>query len=265
MPSEPIVRLAVFAGAFILFSGLEAMFPRRQRRHSRTERWLTNGMMLVVGTVLLRGAAVALPLIAALAAADYAAASGIGVLNFAGLPLWLEIMLAVILLDFAVWLQHLLSHKIPVLWRIHRVHHADHDFDASTALRFHPIEIFLSAVYKLGVVLILGPTVLAVVLFEIILNASAMFNHANLTLPQRLDTVVRSLVVTPDMHRVHHSVHRSEHDQNYGFCLSIWDRIFRTYTAAPRDGHAEMTIGLANCQDQPTENFGWSLWLPVRR
>ena len=173
-------------------------------------------------------------------------------------------MIAIALLDLAIWFQHFVSHKAPLLWRLHRVHHADRDLDASSALRFHPVEIALSAAYKLGIVLLLGPAILAAVLFEVILNASAMFNHANLAMPRWLDTILRTVLVTPDMHRVHHSIHRREHDTNYGFCLSIWDRLFRTYTAEPEGGHTGMTIGLKEYQVDDTQRFGWSLWLPVK-
>ena len=169
------------------------------------------------------------------------------------------------MLDFAIWLQHLGSHTIPALWRIHRVHHADVDIDVTTALRFHPVEIGLSMLYKVVWVLLLGPPAGAVVLFEVILNGGAMFNHANFALPARLDRALRALVVTPDMHRVHHSVIPGEHHSNYGFNLSIWDRSFRTYTAQPEKGHLAMTIGLADFQSDRPSQLGWSLGLPFRR
>ncbi|MEL7231719.1 MAG: sterol desaturase family protein [Pseudomonadota bacterium] len=220
------------------------MVPRRARVQTRLERWAKNGAMLLIGTGLVRLLALVAPALAMAAAAGLASELGWGLFNLIRLPVWLEIALAIIVLDFAIWFQHLMSHKVPLLWRIHRVHHADSDMDASTALRFHPIEIAISAVYKLGAVFLLGPAVLAAISFEVILNASAIFNHSNLRLPKWADQALRLVLVTPDMHRVHHSIHRDEHDQNYGFCLSIWDRLFKTYTAAPRGGHEGMIVGL---------------------
>jgi sterol desaturase/sphingolipid hydroxylase (fatty acid hydroxylase superfamily) len=178
-----------------------------------------------------------------------------------GWPVWLEVVLAILILDFVIWAQHLITHKVPVLWRLHRVHHADRDMDVTTAIRFHPVEIALSMLLKIGVVYLLGPAALAVILFEIILNGTAMFNHANLRLPVGMDRVVRMVLVTPDMHRVHHSVHREEHDSNYGFALSIWDRMFGTYIAQPTDGHEGMSVGL-EWQDERPGHLGWSLKLP---
>ena len=263
--TETWLRLGIFAGVFILMSGLEAVFPRRMRVLSRSGRWLTNTAMLVLATLLVRAVAIAIPLLAASAAAGLAATLNVGLFIWLDWPIWLEFALTMILLDAAIWLQHLISHKVPLLWRIHRVHHADRDIDASTALRFHPVEILLSAAYKLGVILLLGPAVWAVIAFEIVLNASAMFNHANVALPQSVDRVLRTVIVTPDMHRVHHSTLREEHDRNYGFCLSLWDRLFRTYRDQPSRGHTGMTIGLPPYLGEPTQRLGWSLWLPFRR
>jgi len=176
----------------------------------------------------------------------------------------LEIVLAVLIFDFAIWLQHLITHKVPLLWRLHRVHHADTEIDVTTAIRFHPVEIALSMLLKVGLVYLIGPAALAIILFEIILNGTAMFNHSNLALPRGVDRVLRLILVTPDMHRVHHSVERAEHDSNYGFSLSIWDRMFRTYIAQPKDGHDAMKIGLQWQDERPTK-LGWSLWLPFAK
>ncbi|MDJ0921249.1 MAG: sterol desaturase family protein [Henriciella sp.] len=263
--SEPALRFAAFAIALTLFASLEALAPRRRRNQARLARWTTNTSMLIVATVLVRGLSLALPVFAAVEATQIAGARQFGVFHQFVLPLWIEILTAVILLDLAIWFQHLLSHKIPLLWRLHRVHHADRDFDTTTALRFHPFEIALSAVYKFFVVMLLGPALLAVILFEIALNATSLFNHANLNLPRWLDQTLRTLFVTPDMHRVHHSIERDEHDTNYGFCLSVWDRLFRTYTAQPKAGHQGMTIGLADTQSAPTQALGWSLIYPFHR
>ena len=193
-----------------------------------------------------------------------AARNGWGILALVDWPSWLEIALAVVVLDFAVWLQHVLSHRIDALWRLHQMHHADIDYDLTTGIRFHPVEIGLSMLYKVVWVLALGAPALAVVLFEIILNGCALFNHGNIRLPLWLDRILRIVIVTPDMHRVHHSVDRREHDTNFGFNLAVWDRLFGTYTAQPARGHEGMTIGLPPFQDdQPTRYF-WCLTLPWR-
>ena len=168
-------------------------------------------------------------------------------------------------LDLVIYAQHVVFHHVPLLWRIHRVHHADRDIDASTALRFHPVEIILSMGIKIAVVMALGAPPAAVIAFEIILNGMAMFNHANLRLPGALDGLLRLAVVTPDMHRVHHSVHMRETNSNFGFNLSLWDRLFGTYRAAPEDGHDRMTIGLAEYQDDRPSQLGFALWLPFTK
>ncbi len=202
------------------------------------------------------------PVIVATGAALHAAGNGWGLFNMADLPVWLEITLAVIILDWAVWFQHLLTHKIPFLWRFHRVHHSDRDLDVSSAIRFHPVEIALSMLYKVALVYLLGAPVIAVIIFEVILNGAAMFNHANINLPKSLDRIIRTVVVTPDMHRIHHSDIRAEHDSNYGFSVSIWDHLFRTFTAEPKGGHEGMTVGL-RWQDDETEKLVWALKLPA--
>lgn len=261
--SEAAIRLGIFLGLFALFALLEAWAPRRARRVPRQGRWLTNLSITLLNTVTLRAMAIALPLLAVGAAAD-AEAQGWGFLNATDWPVWVEGVLAVLVLDFAIWAQHLITHKVPVLWRFHRMHHADLDFDVTTAVRFHPVEIAASMMLKIGLIYLLGPSALAVIVFEIILNGTALFNHANLRLPLWLDRVVRLVLVTPDMHRVHHSVQRHEYDSNYGFALSIWDRIFQTYRPHPEAGHENMVIGLEWQDDKPTK-LGWSLLLPFRR
>lgn len=263
MENELILRLSVFLGLFALFAALEARAPRRQRRYPRATRWVTNWGIVLVDTLTLRAMAIVMPLLAVGAAID-AAANGWGFFNRVDWPLALEVALAVLIFDFAIWAQHLITHKVPILWRLHRVHHADTDIDVSTAIRFHPVEIALSMLLKIGLVYLLGPSALAVVLFEILLNGTALFNHSNLRLPLALDAVLRKVLVTPDMHRVHHSVLREEHDSNYGFALSIWDRMMGTYVAQPAKGHDQMSIGLAWQDDRPAR-LGWSLLLPFRR
>ncbi|MCA8867947.1 MAG: sterol desaturase family protein [Rhodobacteraceae bacterium] len=263
MENEILIRLAAFIGLFAVFAVIEAWLPRRQRVQSRPKRWLANWGLVLLDSASLQLMARLLPLLAVGAAHD-AAEMGWGLFNQLGWPGWLEVLLAVLVLDLAIWAQHLITHKIPLLWRFHRVHHADRDFDVTTALRFHPVEILFSMLLKIGLVYLLGPAVLAVILFEIILNGTAMFNHANIRLPLALDRVLRLVLVTPDMHRVHHSTYRAEHDSNYGFSLSIWDRIFHTYVAQPKDGHEGMTIGL-QWQDERPARLGWSLALPFFR
>ena len=263
MENEATIRLGIFLGLFAVFALAETLAPRRARVQPRRTRWVTNWSITIANTLVLRALAVGLPLLAVGAAID-AAQNGWGLFNSLGWPVWLEFVLAVLILDFAIWLQHLITHKIPVLWRLHRVHHADRDMDVTTAIRFHPIEIALSMFLKIGLVYAMGPAALAVVVFEILLNGTAMFNHANIKLPLAVDRVLRLVLVTPDMHRVHHSVHRSEHDSNYGFALSIWDRMFRTYIPQPGEGHDGMTVGLQWQDDRPS-TLGWSLALPFRR
>ncbi|MGI9373279.1 MAG: sterol desaturase family protein [Hyphomicrobiales bacterium] len=239
---------------------LEFVLPRKQRSQPRSTRWFANLGLVVVDTLALR----ALFPILAVGVAFWAEANGYGLFNLLGWPYWLTVILTVILLDLAIYWQHVASHKIPVLWRFHKVHHADRDLDASSGLRFHPIEIVLSMLYKFVVIILLGAPALGVFLFEILLNGSAIFNHANFRLPVRLDKIVRMLIVTPDMHRVHHSVLRREHDTNYGFNLSLWDRFFATYTDQPEAGHDGMTLGLKNHQSEKPSNLIWCLLFPFR-
>jgi sterol desaturase/sphingolipid hydroxylase (fatty acid hydroxylase superfamily) len=219
MENEALIRLGVFLGLFTLFAVIEAMAPRRTRSQPRSTRWITNWAIVILDTLTLRLLAFALPLLAVGAAID-AGENGWGLFNQLGWSLWVTVPLTILIFDLAIWAQHLITHKIPILWRIHRVHHADVDIDVTTAIRFHPIEIALSMILKIGLVYLLGPPAIGIILFEIILNGTAMFNHANIKLPVRLDAMVRLFLVTPDMHRVHHSVDRAEHDSNYGFALS---------------------------------------------
>jgi len=263
MENEAIIRLSVFLGLFTLFAVIEAVVPRRPRTQPRSRRWFTNWGIVILDTITLRLLALALPLLAVGAALD-AQANGWGLMHSLDVPLWLAVVATVLIFDFAIWAQHLITHKVPILWRLHRVHHADRDMDVTTAIRFHPVEIALSMLLKIGLVYLLGPPAIGIVLFEIILNGTAMFNHANIRLPLWLDAMVRQVLVTPDMHRVHHSVHRYEHDSNYGFALSVWDRMFGTYIPQPDAGHDDMTVGLEWQDDQPSK-LGWSLGLPFRR
>jgi sterol desaturase/sphingolipid hydroxylase (fatty acid hydroxylase superfamily) len=261
---EVPLRLAAFAGIFAVMALLELALPRRVPGQGKGARWFTNLTIAGIDSLVVRAMAMLAAPVAAVAAAAWAQTQGWGVLNWLDWPGWFKIVMAMIALDLAIYGQHVASHKIPLIWRLHKVHHTDVDFDVTTALRFHPVEIALSMLWKICVVLALGASPWAVVLFEVTLNGCAMFNHANLALPLWLDRVVRLFIVTPDMHRVHHSIHRSEHDSNYGFNLSIWDRLFRTYTAQPRDGHLDMIIGQKNHLNENPKKLLWCLMLPFR-
>ena len=263
--SDGLIRLLAFAAVFLLMAAIELIRPKRRLSVSKPRRWLTNLGIAGVDTLVLRlMAALAVP-VAAVAAAFFAKERGLGLLNQVEWPYWVKLVIALLALDLAIWFQHLVSHKVPVFWRLHQVHHADRDIDVTTAVRFHPVEIALSMLWKIAVVIPLGASPFAVFLFEVILNACAMFNHANIALPAWLDRALRLFIVTPDMHRVHHSVLYREHDRNYGFNLSLWDRLFRTYLAQPEAGPQGMTIGLPPYQSEAPTRFGWSLWLPFRQ
>jgi len=263
MEHETLIRLTAFLGLFALFALAEAWRPRRERVERQWRRWGTNWAISLSDAVLLRLMAVALPVLSVGAALD-AQVQGWGLFNLTGWPGWVEGLLAFAALDFAIWVQHWATHKMPLLWRLHRVHHADRDMDVTTAIRFHPLEIGLSMLWKIAVIYALGAPALAVLLFEVALNGCAMFNHANIALPKRTDRWLRRILVTPDMHRVHHSTDRAEHDTNFGFTLSLWDHLFGTYTPQPKGGHDGMVLGL-DWQDDRPARLGWSLMLPFRK
>ncbi len=240
MNNEPLIRLVAFFGILIVMALWEAAAPRRQRAFSRWVRWPSNLGIVALNTLIVR---LILPT-AAVGVALIVDDRDWGLFNAYALPEAVAIAVSVVLLDFFIYLQHVLFHAVPGLWRLHRMHHADLDFDVTTGARFHPIEIVLSMIIKLGAVAALGAPALAVVVFEVVLNATAMFNHGNVALPTGLDRLLRLVVVTPDMHRVHHSaVHRETHS-NFGFNLPWWDRLFGTYRDQPEAGHEAMTIGL---------------------
>jgi sterol desaturase/sphingolipid hydroxylase (fatty acid hydroxylase superfamily) len=227
----------------------------------RTPRWFTNLGLSVFNTAMLRVSFLVVPALSVFASV-YAEGLGWGLLPALGLSGWTAAIVAFLLLDLAIYAQHAAFHFIQPLWRLHRVHHADPDIDVTTAVRFHPLEILISQGLKIGIVLVLGAPVVAVVAFEIALNATAMFSHANLRLPPAVDAVLRTALVTPDMHRVHHSVRIAETNSNFGFNLSIWDRFFRTYRAQPAEGHLGMTIGLESYRNVDSTRFGWLLRFP---
>ncbi len=262
MDNEILIRLFIFFFAFATLALLERLVPRRSQEANKGPRWRTNWSFIIVDSFFLRLLAVAIPLLAIGAAID-AKTNSIGIFNLFDWPIGIEFILSILILDFAIWVQHVVTHKIPFLWRVHQVHHSDPEFDVSTAIRFHPIEIILSMLFKVGLVYLLGPSVIAVLVFEILLNASSMFNHANIKISSKFEKILRLFIVTPDMHRIHHSSDRSEHDTNYGFALSIWDKLFGTYKVEPNLSHEEMEVGLTWQNDKPTK-FWWSIWLPFR-
>jgi sterol desaturase/sphingolipid hydroxylase (fatty acid hydroxylase superfamily) len=255
---EPAVRLGAFLGIFAVMALWELVGARRRLTTAKGARWFANLGITILNTVVVRlvfpGAAVGV----AVLAAD----RGWGLLNQVSAPSTLSIVGAVLLLDLAIYLQHVMFHAIPILWRLHMVHHADVDFDVTTGLRFHPVEIVLSMLIKVAVISALGPPVVAVLIFEVLLNATAMFNHGNVRLALSLDHVVRWFVVTPDMHRVHHSVVVRETNSNFGFNLPWWDRLLGTYVAQPAAGHEALTIGLEQYQDQCRQTLPWMLVQP---
>ncbi len=240
LANEATLRLAVFLGVLALMAVWEVAAPRRRREIPRLLRWSNNLDLVVIDTVLVR---LAFPIVA-VGLAVLAEARGWGLLNVFEVPGWVAFVLSILALDLAIYLQHVMFHAVPALWRLHRVHHADLEFDVTTGLRFHPVEILLSMAIKLAAVAVLGPPAVAVLVFEVILNASAMFNHSNIRIPAAIDRVLRLVIVTPDMHRVHHSVIPAETNSNFGFNLPWWDRLLGTYRAQPKAGHDEMTIGI---------------------
>ncbi|MDO9253488.1 MAG: sterol desaturase family protein [Hydrogenophaga sp.] len=242
---EPQIRMGFFVGVFALVALWELAAPRRDLKLSRKQRWTANLGVVLLNTVIVR---VAFPA-AAVGMAALSVDKGWGLLNNFDVPFWLAVPLAVVAMDFVIWLQHVMVHAVPALWRLHRVHHADLDYDLTTGARFHPIEIVLSMGIKFATIALLGAPVLAVVVFEVLLSACAMFNHGNIRLPERVDRVLRWFLVTPDMHRVHHSVEDDESNSNFGFNLTWWDRLFGTYREQPRAGQLGMTIGIHDHTD----------------
>jgi sterol desaturase/sphingolipid hydroxylase (fatty acid hydroxylase superfamily) len=261
MSGEPAVRLAFFLGVLAAMSVWQWLAPRRRPVASSGLRWLSNVGILVLSTLVLR---FLLPASAA-GVAIFAADHGWGLFNHLAAPGWLAVVLSVIALDLAIYVQHVLFHAIPALWRLHRVHHADLDFDVTTGVRFHPIEILLSMGIKIAAIAALGAPALAVVIFEVLLNGTSMFNHGNVRLPLGADRALRLLVVTPDMHRVHHSITAHETNSNFGFALPWWDRLLGTYKDQPDAGHEAMTIGIDDFRDErQVDRLPGMLALPFR-
>ncbi|MCF6235173.1 MAG: sterol desaturase family protein [Gammaproteobacteria bacterium] len=242
---EVMIRLSFFFGIFALMALWEIKAPRRALTVSKVMRWVNNLGLVLLNSIILR---LLFPA-AAVGMAVFVTDNGWGLLNHFAIPFALAVIISVIFMDFIIYFQHVLVHAVPTLWRLHRVHHADPDYDVTTGTRFHPVEIILSMLIKFATIVVLGPPVIAVIIFEIMLNGMAMFNHSNVKLPLGLDRLLRFIVVTPDMHRVHHSVEDNETNSNFGFNLSIWDRLFGTYIDQPRAGHMKMTIGIHKYRD----------------
>lgn len=255
---ESYVRLAFFASVFLLMASWERVSPRRVLRTGKWQRWFRNLTIVALNTAVLR---LLFPA-AAVGMAWMAEERSWGLLNNVTLPYWLELVVSVVALDLLIYLQHVMFHAVPALWRLHMVHHADLDFDLTTGNRFHPLEIVFSMILKTAAVAALGPPAVAVLAFEVLLNATAMFNHANVRIPRAVDRALRWFVVTPDMHRVHHSILTSETNSNFGFNLPWWDRLLGTYRDQPRAGHEEMTIGLRQFRDPSRLGLARMLVLP---
>lgn len=258
---EASLRLGVFLAVFLTLAALETLLPRRRLRYSKLKRWTSNITLGVLNTVIVR----ALVPIAGVAAAVLAQQQQWGLLNQVALPSWIEMLLFLLVFDLAIYFQHRVFHAVPLLWRLHRMHHTDRDYDVTTGNRFHPLSIVISSLIKIVLILLAGPAVLAVVVAEVLLNACAMFNHSNLRIPVSVDRFLRLLVVTPDMHRVHHSVDHHEHNCNFGFNFPWWDRLFGTYLAQPALGHEAMEIGIAGFRDERAERLLPLLRQPLER
>lgn len=258
--NEALFRLGLFLITFAAIGLAETLRPRRPLHDDKAWRWRTNLGLFVIDVLIQRLTLGAIVLGAALLAGE----KGWGLFNVLGVPLWVEALPAILALDLAIYAQHVATHVVPVLWRLHRVHHADLDVDLTTGLRFHPIEILLSALYKAGIVLLLGVDPLIVLVYEALLNAFALFTHGNVAIPEKLDRRLRRLVVTPDMHRRHHSTQRDETDSNYGNIFSIWDRLFGTYFAAPALGQLGVILGLAEARTREKLTLRRLLAMPFR-
>ena len=256
MANEPFIRLTAFFGIFIAVAIWEFWSPRRHLATSKASRWFSNISITLIGTAIVRS------LFPVLAVAFAANETSLGILNKIHLPTALNVFIGVLALDLIIYGQHVLFHSVPLFWRLHMMHHADLDIDVTTGLRFHPIEVMLSMCIKIAAVIVIGPPVLAVILFEILLNGTSMFNHGNIRMPLNVDRLLRLAVVTPDMHRVHHSVIIKETNSNFGFNFSLWDRVFGTYRDQPAAGHDNMAIGLSQFRDEKKLSLPWLLALP---
>lgn len=253
------LRIAIFLGIFLFLALCEFVFPRRAKNNvPQSTRWISNLSIVIIGNFLMR---LIFPLLAiemAILSRNYSW----GIFNQFETPYWINIILTIIILDLVIYLQHVMFHAVPIFWRAHRMHHADLDFDVTTGIRFHPIEVILSMGIKIGSVALIGASPIGVLIFEILLNATSMFSHSNLNLPISIDRVLRCIIVTPDMHRVHHSIQEHETNSNFGFNFSFWDRIFGTYLNQPSEGHLKMTIGITDFRNPKYLRLDWLLLIP---
>lgn len=257
---ETLIRLTIALGIFATMIGWEYINPRRLQRINRRQRWPVNLGLAALNMLIMRASIGGLAYLSAVTAAE----NHYGLLNVFSVPSWLAVIATLLFLDFAIYCQHILSHKWPLLWRLHRVHHTDLEFDATTAVRFHPLEIIISMLYKVLCIYLIGGEPSAVIAFEIILNGAATFNHSNINIPSALDKKLRRLIVTPDMHRIHHSTIKTETDSNYGFSISCWDRFCKTYTAEPETSQTTMAIGLKPYREPAELGFMKLLLLPFK-
>jgi sterol desaturase/sphingolipid hydroxylase (fatty acid hydroxylase superfamily) len=255
---EVMIRMFFFVGIFLAVALAEFIAPRRSLTTSKASRWVGNIGIVCINSVLLR---ILFPA-GAVGVSIWIGHQGWGIFNHIHWPFWVEVVLTVVILDFVIYLQHVMFHAVPILWRLHMMHHADMDYDVTTGNRFHPIEIIISLGIKAGVITVLGAPAVGVIIFEILLNGTSMFNHGNFFIPLGIDQVLRLLVVTPDMHRVHHSVFPSETNTNFGFNLPWWDRLCGTYKPQPLKGHEQMAIGLNQFRDPSRLTLPWMIALP---
>ena len=260
LTNELLIRIALFLAILAAMAAWEVVAPRRRREIPRLIRWTNNLGIVVIDTILVR---LTFPVLA-VGLALTAEARGWGLFNVFETPTWLGLIVSILALDLAIYLQHVMFHAVPVLWRLHRMHHSDLEFDVTTGLRFHPVEILLSMGIKLAVIAALGPPAIAVLIFEVLLNATSMFNHSNVKISRSVDLILRWFVVTPDMHRVHHSIHPSETNSNFGFNLPWWDRLLGTYRPQPREGHQAMTIGIEQFRTERDLRIDRMLIQPLR-
>lgn len=256
---EPTIRFSVFLGSFSLFALWELISPRRHIAHGKLKRWLNNFGLLIMSTIIIR---LIIPT-AVVGIAYLAEQQHFGLVHYFDLPFWVEVIVSFIALDYFIYLQHAMFHVLPLMWRFHRVHHSDLDCDVSTGLRFHPVEMIVSLCFKMLVVFLLGAPVLAVILFEIVLNLMSMFSHSNIGLNRGVERLIRIGFVTPDMHRIHHSVRENETNSNFGFNFSFWDRLFGTYMPEPKDGFQNMTIGLEKFREPSWQQLQGLLFMPA--
>jgi sterol desaturase/sphingolipid hydroxylase (fatty acid hydroxylase superfamily) len=257
---ETLIRLGFALGIFALMVSWEALSPRRTQPQNRQRRWSINLGLAAFNMLIMRVSIGGLAYLSATNASE----QSIGLLNTFAAPEWLAIIITLLFLDMAIYCQHIVSHRWSLLWRLHQVHHTDLVFDTTTAVRFHPLEIMISMGYKVLCITIIGANPWAVLAFEVLLNGAALFNHSNINLPLTVDKIIRTVLVTPDMHRIHHSTDAVEYNSNYGFCLSCWDKVFNTYTAKPKQPHTTMDIGLTPYREPQALSFIALLLLPFK-